>query len=192
LCDAVEGLFLDEPDTGALRARAERAGREGTDALFLGDGPLGDAIVLATAVGSWVPGVLLGVRINLGSQPHRHPTVLAREMTTFDRLSGGRAVLAFTAPFTDATVEAVTVCRAMWTEGIAVGTGPHYPAAGAINRPLPEREGGPPIALDLTDGALAGPTPDLLALCNLVLVRAGAALPTTLPPGVDVCEIRDA
>ena len=192
MCVAVEGLFLDELDTGALRARAERAVREGMDAFFLRDGPLGDAIVLATAVGSWVPGVLLGVRIDLGAQPHRHPTVLAREMTTFDRLSGGRAVLAFTGPFTGATVEAVTLCRAMWTEGVAAGAGPHYPAAGAINRPLPERAGGPPIALDLTDGAVTAPAPDLLALCDLVLVRAGAAIPMTVPLGVDVCEIQDA
>ena len=102
-------------------------------------------------MGSWVPDVLLGVRIDLGAEPHRHPTVLAREMTTFDRVSGGRAVLAFTGPFTEATVEAVALCRAMWTDGVAVGTGPHYPVAGAINRPLPERPGGPPIALDLTE-----------------------------------------
>jgi hypothetical protein len=192
VCDAVEGLFLDELDTGALRARAERAGREGMGALFLRDGPLGDAIALATGLGSWVPGVLLGVRIDLGSQPHRHPTVLAREMTTFDRLSGGRAVLAFTGPFTRATLEAISLCRAMWTEGVAVGPGPYYPAAGAINRPLPERMGGPPIALDLTDGEVAAPAPDLLALCDLVLVPAGVALPMTLPPGVGVCEVRDA
>jgi alkanesulfonate monooxygenase SsuD/methylene tetrahydromethanopterin reductase-like flavin-dependent oxidoreductase (luciferase family) len=192
VCDAVEGLFLDELDTGALRARAERASREGMDALFLRDGPLGDAIVLATAVGSWVPGVLLGVRVDLGVQPHRHPTVLAREMTTFDRLSGGRAVLAFIGPFTAATVEAVTLCRAMWSEGVAAGAGPHYPVAGAINRPLPERAGGPPIALDLTDGDVAGPNPDLLALCDLVLVAAGASIRVAAPPGVDVCEIQDA
>jgi alkanesulfonate monooxygenase SsuD/methylene tetrahydromethanopterin reductase-like flavin-dependent oxidoreductase (luciferase family) len=192
VCDAVEGLFLNELDTGALRAGAERAGREGIDALFLRDGPLGDAIVLATAVASWVPGVLMGVRVDLGTQPHRHPTVLARDMTTFDRLSGGRAVLAFTGPFSPATGEAITLCRAMWTDGVAVGPGPYYPAAGAVNRPLPERAGGPPIALDLTNGAVDMPTADLLALCDLVLVPVGAALPATLPPGVDVCEVQNA
>jgi alkanesulfonate monooxygenase SsuD/methylene tetrahydromethanopterin reductase-like flavin-dependent oxidoreductase (luciferase family) len=190
VCDAVEGLFLSECDAGALRSMAERAARDGVGVLFLRDGPLGDAIVLAAAVGSWVPGVQLGVRIDLGTQPHRHPTVLAREMTTFDRVSGGRAVLAFTGPFTEATTEAATLCRAMWTDGIAVGTGPHYPVAGAINRPLPVRPGGPPIALDLTDGAVA--EPGLLALCDFVLVPLGAARPGALPPGVDVCEIQDA
>jgi alkanesulfonate monooxygenase SsuD/methylene tetrahydromethanopterin reductase-like flavin-dependent oxidoreductase (luciferase family) len=190
VCDAVKGLFLDERDTGALRAAAERAGRAGVDVLFLRDGPLGDAIVLATAVGSWVPGVLLGVRIDLGSHPHRHPAVLGREMTTFDRVSGGRAMLAFTGPFTGATIEAAALCRAMWTAGVAVGTGPHYPVAGAVNRPLPAREGGPPIALDLTDGVGAAPPPALLALCDLVLVPAAPASPDAVPPGVEVCEIQ--
>lgn len=190
VCDAVRGLFLDERDTGALRAAAERAGRAGVDVLFFRDGPLGDAIVLATAVGSWVPRVLLGVRIDLGSHPHRHPAVLAREMTTFDRVSGGRAILAFTGPFTAATAEAAALCRAMWTDGVAVGTGPHYPAAGAINRPLPEREGGPPIALDLTEGVGADVPAAVLALCDLVLVPAGAAPPGAVLPGVEVCEIK--
>jgi alkanesulfonate monooxygenase SsuD/methylene tetrahydromethanopterin reductase-like flavin-dependent oxidoreductase (luciferase family) len=194
VCDAVEGLFLSGPDVGALRATAERAGRDGFDVLFLRDGPLGDAIVLASAVGSWVPGILLGVRIDLENEPHRHPTVLAREMTTFDRVCGGRAVLAFTGPFTEATIEALVLCREMWTNGVAVGAGPHYPVAGAINRPLPERVGGPPIALDLTDGPTAGSGLEtgLLALCDLLLVPAGLVPPFTVPPGVEVCEILDA
>ena len=194
MCDAVEGLFLSERDMGALRASAERAGRDGVEIVFLRDGPLGDAVVLATTVGTWVPGLLLGVRIDLGTRPHRHPTVLAREMTTFDLVSAGRAVLAFTGPFTEATVEAATLCREMWANGVAVGAGPHYPVAGAINRPLPERPGGPPIALDLTDGAVPSPAVAtcLLALCDLVLVPAGVAPPVALPPGVDVCAIRSA
>jgi alkanesulfonate monooxygenase SsuD/methylene tetrahydromethanopterin reductase-like flavin-dependent oxidoreductase (luciferase family) len=190
VCDAVDALFLSEPDTAALRAAAELAHRDGVDALFLSDGPLGDAIVLATALGTWVAGILLGVRVDLTTRPHRHPTILAREMTTFDRVSGGRALLAFVAPFTEATAEAVALCRDMWTTGIGVGAGPHYPAAGAVNRPLPLRPGGPPIALDLTDGAV--PSPSLLSVCDLVLVPSGAAPLTSLPPGVDVCEIQDA
>jgi hypothetical protein len=192
VCDAVEGRLLSERDTAGLRATAERAGREGVEILFLENGPLGDAIVLATAVGSWVPGVLLGVRVDLGPQPHRHPTVLAREMTTFDRVCGGRAVLVFTPPFTGATTEAATLCRVMWTEGVAAGTGPHYPVAGAINRPLPERVGGPLIALDMIDAPGAAPPPALLALCDLVLVPAGAPPPGVVPAGVALCEIPQA
>jgi hypothetical protein len=46
----------------------------------------------------------------------------------------------------------------------------------------------------MTDGpgAAPGPATGLLALCDLVLVPAGAAPPVALPPGVDVLEIQDA
>ena len=187
MCVAVEGLFLDEPDVAALRAATEQAERDGVAAVFLTDGPLGDAVVLAAGLGAWSEGLLLGVRISLEDQPHRHPALLAREMTAFDDVCGGRAALVFRGPFTEGTTEAIALCRAMWRTGVAVSDGPHYPVAGAINNPRPERPGGPPIAVDLTDGSAAAPA--LLALCDLVLVPAGAAAPELLPPGTDVCQI---
>jgi alkanesulfonate monooxygenase SsuD/methylene tetrahydromethanopterin reductase-like flavin-dependent oxidoreductase (luciferase family) len=191
VCDAVEGRFLDQLDIAALRAAVTRAEPDGIDAVFLTDSAMGDAIVVAAGVAAGLaPGVLLGVRISLGDQPHRHPTVLAREMTTLDHVSAGRSALAFAAPFSDATAEAITLCREMWRTGTASSEGPHYPAAGAINRPLPARPGGPPIALDLT----AGQTPDasLLHRCDLVLVPIGAVPPPGLPAGVDVCRMQGA
>jgi alkanesulfonate monooxygenase SsuD/methylene tetrahydromethanopterin reductase-like flavin-dependent oxidoreductase (luciferase family) len=199
VCDAVEGRFLGEGDVAALAAAVEQAERDGIDAVFLTDGALGDAIVLAAALSAGLTsdpagsasGLLVGVRISLGSQPHRHPTVLAREMTTLDLVSGSRSILAFTEPFSDATAEAITLCKEMWSAGIASSEGPHYPAAGAINRPLPARPGGPPIALDLTTGPV--PPPALMALCDLVLVPADSpAPPEPLPPGLDVCRIHRA
>jgi alkanesulfonate monooxygenase SsuD/methylene tetrahydromethanopterin reductase-like flavin-dependent oxidoreductase (luciferase family) len=190
----VEGLFLDAPDVDALDSRAVRARRDGVDAVFLADGPLGDAIVLAAGLMARLDAdtadLLVGVRISLGPQPHRHPTILAREMTTLDHVCGGRAILAFMSPFTPAVGEAITLCRDMWRNGIAVSDGPHFPVAGAINRPLPKTPGGPPIALDLTDGAFAESA--LLAACDLVLLPAGAARPDSLPPEVAVCRIRGA
>jgi hypothetical protein len=128
------------------------------------------------------------VCVSLALPPHRHPTILAREMTTLDHVSGGRVVLAFAGPFTDATSEAVTLCREMWTTGIGVSEGPHFPAVGAINRPLPTTPGGPPIALDLTAGLV--PDQALLEACDLVLVPVGGAPPDTLPPAVQVCWIQ--
>jgi len=183
----VEGLFLDEPDVEALRAASEQAERNGVAAVFVTDGPLGDAVVLAAGLGAWTEGVLLGVRVSLEVQAHRHPTVLAREMTTLDDVCGGRAALVFRGPFTEATNEAIVLCRAMWRDGVAVSDGPYYPVAGAINNPRPERPGGPPIAVDLSDGSVADPA--LLALCDFVLVPVGAAAPAWLPPGTSVCQI---
>jgi alkanesulfonate monooxygenase SsuD/methylene tetrahydromethanopterin reductase-like flavin-dependent oxidoreductase (luciferase family) len=124
-------------------------------------------------------------------------------MTTLDQVTGGRAVLAFGGPFTAANAaavsEAIILCRDMWTKGVGVSEGPLYPVVGAINRPLPKRPGGPPIALDLTAGSVP-PDEALLRLCDLVLVRAGAGAgalagadatpPDALPPGVEVCWIR--
>jgi alkanesulfonate monooxygenase SsuD/methylene tetrahydromethanopterin reductase-like flavin-dependent oxidoreductase (luciferase family) len=184
VCVAVEGVFLDEPDLGALRITAVRAEERGMDAVFLRDGPLGDAIVLAAGLSSASGAVLLGVRVRLSTQPHRHPTVLAREMTTLDHVCNGRSVLAFRGPFTAAVAEAIALCRDMWRNGVAASDGPYYPVAGAINRPRPRRSG---VALDLTDGAVAAPS--LLAACDLVLVPAGAAPPASLPPGTEVCQI---
>jgi Luciferase-like monooxygenase len=190
VCDAVEGLFVNAPDLGALYARAEQARLDGFDAVFLSDGPAGDAIVLAAGLAATVADIVVGVRTTLGAQPHRHPTILARDMTTLDLVTAGRAMLVFTSPFTAAVGEAVRLCRDMWHEGIGVSDGPHFPVVGAINRPLPQSPGGPSIALDLTDGAV--PDDTLMAACDLVLVPAGAATPESHPPGVAVCRIREA
>jgi alkanesulfonate monooxygenase SsuD/methylene tetrahydromethanopterin reductase-like flavin-dependent oxidoreductase (luciferase family) len=190
MCGPVEGLFLDAPDLSALRASAEQARLARADVLFLTDGPLGDAIALAAGLAATVPDVLFGVRTALGAQPHRHPTILARDMTTLDLVTGGRALLAFMRPFTAAVGEAISLCRNMWREGIAVSEGPHFPVVGAINRPLPMRPTGPPIALDLTDGAV--PEDALLAACDLVLWPADAATPGWLPAAVEVCRVRRA
>jgi alkanesulfonate monooxygenase SsuD/methylene tetrahydromethanopterin reductase-like flavin-dependent oxidoreductase (luciferase family) len=162
----------------ALRAAAVRAEEEGTAAVFVLDGPLGEATVLAGAVSVWTSSIWVGVSVTLGTRPHRHPAVLAREMTTLDLISHGRSVLAFRAPFDDATAEAVSLCRSMWLDGTAASHGPHYPVAGAVNRPGPHRKEGPRIALDLTDGSEA--SPGLLGLVDFVIRRSAADV--TLQP----------
>jgi hypothetical protein len=200
----MEGLFLNDVDVDTLQADARRARDDGVGVVFLADGPLGDAIVLAAGLAAGLaaeagarpaagaPDLFFAVRQQLGSVPHRHPTVLAREMTTLDHVTGGQAMLAFLGPFTpsvaSATAEAVALCRDMWRKGIGISEGPRYPAAGAVNRPLPHRPGGPPIALDVTDGSV--PDRALLSACDLVLVPFGAEPPDTLAPGVEVCWIR--
>jgi alkanesulfonate monooxygenase SsuD/methylene tetrahydromethanopterin reductase-like flavin-dependent oxidoreductase (luciferase family) len=186
MCDAVEGRFLNETSVDALRAAAQRAQDDGLDAVFLSTGPLGDASTLAAALSALTSDIRLGVRCDLRS----HPTVVAREMTALDHVSRGRALLAFTGPFYGATAEAITLCRDMWRVGSGIGVGPHYQVPGAVNRPGPFTAGGPPIALDTTDGTAVPPY--LLARCDLVLVAAGSPLPGGLPLGVDVCQIHQA
>ena len=134
-----------------LRARALRAHEAGAGAIFLGEGPLGDPIVLAAGLSPSVPDVLLGARLALAPDG-RHPAMLARELTSLDLVCGGRSVLCFTPPFDDRLAEAMVLCHALWRDGEAESEGPHFPVEHAVNLPRPAGPGSPLIALDLTGG----------------------------------------
>jgi alkanesulfonate monooxygenase SsuD/methylene tetrahydromethanopterin reductase-like flavin-dependent oxidoreductase (luciferase family) len=188
----VDGRFLHESTVADLGAATRRAAADGVSAVFFTSGPLGDAITLAAGLCLAEPMLVFGIRTNLSSEPHRHPTVLARDMTAFDLVCRGRSLLAFTPPFSDAVAEAMELCRAMWREGVAASEGPHYPVAGAVNRPKPRQEGGPRLALDLTDGIPADPA--LMAMADLLLVPATTAAThdASMPRGVERCTINTA
>ena len=147
-CVAVEGRLLQADDAAGLRDEAVRAGAEGCGVVLLGEGPLGDPVVLAAGLSPSVPEILLGVRLTL-SPAGRHPAVIARELTSLDLVCGGRSVLCFTPPFDDRLAEAIALCRAMWRDGEASSDGPHFPVAAAVNRPGPAGPGSPKLALDL-------------------------------------------
>ncbi len=164
----MEGRLLQAADLPGLRDACRQAEAEGAGALFLTDGPLGDPIVLAAGLVGITGSLLLGVRVAVGRGPERHPSVLAREMTALDHVCGGRSVLAFLPPHTDAVAEAARLCRAMWRNGTAVSEGPLYPVAGAVNLPRSPGPQSPRLALDLTDGSAA--VPDLCELVDLLLV----------------------
>ena len=96
---------------------------------------------------------------------YRNPALLAKEVTTLDVLSGGRAVLGIGAawferehdalgfafpPLTerfDRLEEAVIICRSMFTEDGPSFAGRYYRISGAVNRPRPVQPGGPPILI---------------------------------------------
>jgi alkanesulfonate monooxygenase SsuD/methylene tetrahydromethanopterin reductase-like flavin-dependent oxidoreductase (luciferase family) len=147
----VEGRFLQAKDTATLRAEATRAAEEGAAAVFVSEGALGDPIVLAAGLSSWVPDVLLGVRVEL-HPAGRHPALLARDVAGLDLVSGGRSVLCFAPPFEEPLAEAVALCRALWRPGEISHDGPRFPVRAAANRARPAREGSPLVAFDLTAG----------------------------------------
>jgi alkanesulfonate monooxygenase SsuD/methylene tetrahydromethanopterin reductase-like flavin-dependent oxidoreductase (luciferase family) len=147
----VEGRLLQADDVAGLREEAAWARTEGAGVVLLGEGPLGDPIVLAAGLGPLVPEILLGVRLAL-SAAGRHPALIARELTSLDLVCGGRSVLCFTPPFDDRLAEAIELCRAMWRDGEASSEGPHFPVTAAANRPGPAGPGSPLLALDLTSG----------------------------------------
>jgi F420-dependent oxidoreductase-like protein len=106
-------------------------------------------------------------RVSLGTLvtgvTYRWPAVLAKEVTTLDVVSRGRAVLgigagwneeehnAYGIPFLPAAErlerleEALQVCRAMFSQERATVSGRHYRVTDAMNNPKPIRPGGIPI-----------------------------------------------
>jgi alkanesulfonate monooxygenase SsuD/methylene tetrahydromethanopterin reductase-like flavin-dependent oxidoreductase (luciferase family) len=174
----VEGRFLEAADAAALRAHATGAALQGADAVFVTESAFGDPIVLAAGLSSWVPDLLLGVRITLDPDG-RHPAVLARDVAGLDLVSGGRSVLCFAPPFVDALPEAVALCRALWRPGELVSEGPRFPVRAAANRVRPRVEGSPLVAFDLTGGEQAPAS--VLAAADMVLLPSSDAS--------DVCRL---
>src|SRR5262245_59649601 len=94
---------------------------------------------------------------------YRNPALLAKTVTTLDILSGGRAVLGLGAAWNeeehrgygfefppvgermDRLDEALTICRAMFTEARPSFDGRHYRIEAVLNVPRPIQPGGPPI-----------------------------------------------
>ncbi len=164
----MEGRFLQADDAAGLRAQALQALEEGAGAVFVPESTLGDPFVLLAGLSPSVPRLLLGARVGL-SPEGRHPSLLARELTSLDLVCGGRSVLCCTPPFDDRLAEAVGLCRALWRDGHADGGGPHFPVRDAVNRPRPAGPGSPLVALDLTGG---DDPPGRLAGMADLLVRA--------------------
>jgi len=88
--------------------------------------------------------------------PGRAPALLAKQVTTVDVLSGGRAVLGLRSArwrLTGRRVqleqldEAAQVCRALFRHEVSTFTGRHFRVEHAANRPAPVQVGGPPILL---------------------------------------------
>jgi F420-dependent oxidoreductase-like protein len=106
-------------------------------------------------------------RVQLGALvtgvTYRNPAVLAKEVTTLDVISQGRAVFGLGAAWfeqehegygvtfpsdrerLDRLEEAVQICKAMFTQETATFDGEHYRVKDAINNPRPIRPDGIPI-----------------------------------------------
>ncbi|HSR24990.1 MAG TPA: LLM class F420-dependent oxidoreductase, partial [Candidatus Eisenbacteria bacterium] len=96
---------------------------------------------------------------------YRNPALLAKMVTTLDVVSKGRAILGIGAAWNEAEHtgygfdfppigermdrldEALTICRAMFTEERPSFTGRHYRIDRALNSPRPIQPGGPRILI---------------------------------------------
>jgi F420-dependent oxidoreductase-like protein len=106
-------------------------------------------------------------RVRLGTLvtgvTYRNPALLAKEVTTLDTISGGRAILGIGAAWNDVEHEgygfdfppvgermdrldeALTIIKSMFNEDRPTFEGKHYRIERALNVPRPIEPGGPPI-----------------------------------------------
>jgi F420-dependent oxidoreductase-like protein len=169
--DGVVGHDLFEK-VAAIATTAESSGFDSVwvmDHLFqipgIGkiDEPMFEAYTLLGALAARTQRARLGAMVT--GVTYRNPALLAKEVTTLDVLSGGRAVLGIGAAWFEAEhaglgfafpplaerfnrlEEALIICRSMFTEAAPSFEGRYYQINGAVNRPRPVQSGGPPILI---------------------------------------------
>lgn len=123
------------------------------------DSDIPDPLIWLTYVAASTSTIRLGTGILI--LPQRNPIVLAKEVATLDRLSGGRVELgigvgwleeefeALGIPFADRgarTDDHIAALRALWTQDAANHAGSHSAFNGAISRPRPT-QGSVPIVV---------------------------------------------
>ncbi len=159
------GLLLNgltaAPALGALAAEAEGLG---FDSLWAGDhvafpAPIIDPLQILAVFASHTRRVRLGTCVYL--LPLRHPTVVAKLVSSLDFISAGRVIFGigvggeFPVEFQACGVpvnergarcnEAIPVLRALWTDGEVEHAGRFFPFDRVRLKPPPMQAGGPPI-----------------------------------------------
>lgn len=178
---APQGSPTDGGPAEDLFAAARAAAVAGADTVWI-EGPSGpdagvDAVTLAAGAAAVGP---VGVGVRLSLDDGRHPSMVARELTALDLVSGGRAVLALRAggPPDEAAgrlAEAVAICRGLFAGGPIDAHGPHYRVRGALNRPGPSQPGGPLALVEPGPGARPEDLAVAVALAAGVLVGGDEA-----------------
>jgi F420-dependent oxidoreductase-like protein len=154
---------------------ATTAERSGFDSVFVMDhfyqlpniGPRTDPMLegyaLLSALAARTSTVRLGTLVT--GVTYRHPAFLAKEVTTLDVISRGRAILGLGAAWNEdehrgygyefppvgerlsRLEEALQICRAMFRDEAASFNGRFYLVEGALNSPRPIQKNGPPIMI---------------------------------------------
>ncbi|MCF3132670.1 LLM class flavin-dependent oxidoreductase [Streptomyces olivochromogenes] len=159
---------LGEHDLGRLVAQARRAEQLGLDSVWAGDSPVtrprADPLLLLAAAAQATERVALGPAVLLPAL--RHPILLAHQLATLDRLSGGRLIAGmgggFPTPDTEAQFtaigadferrisrmeESIDAMRQLWSGKTVSYKGEHFTFDDVRIAPPPSRPGGPPIWL---------------------------------------------
>ena len=111
---------------------------------------------------TWAAAATKRIRLGTGVLilPQRNPVILAKELASLDRLSGGRMMLgmgvgwvreeaeAVGTSFSDRgrrANEAIEVMRTLWSQSVANFDGDYTRFSGVVSKPKPVQEGGVPI-----------------------------------------------
>ncbi len=162
-------LFDELAEPGVVAALAAEAEQAGWDGVFVWDHVAYTAPVEGVA-DPWVTLAAIACatsRVRIGPMvtplPRRRPVKLAREVTTLDRLSGGRVTLGVgiggdgagefsgTGEQLDSAArgamldEGLAVLAAAWTGEVVEHRGEHYVLSGLTLRPTPVQRPGPPV-----------------------------------------------
>ncbi|HTZ64747.1 MAG TPA: LLM class F420-dependent oxidoreductase [Solirubrobacteraceae bacterium] len=123
--------------------------------------PMFEAYTLLGAIAARTSKVSVGAMVT--GVTYRNPALLAKQVTTLDVISAGRAILGIGAAWNeeehagygfefppigermDRLEEALQICRAMFTEDAPSFSGRHYTISHALNVPRPVRPQGIPI-----------------------------------------------
>ena len=123
--------------------------------------PMLEAYTLLGAIAARTEKVALGTMVT--GVTYRNPAMLAKQVTTLDVISAGRAILGIGAAWNDdehagygfdfppikerldRLEEALQICRAMFSEQTPSFSGVHYRIEEALNVPRPIRSDGIPI-----------------------------------------------
>ena len=126
------------------------------------DQPMLEAYSILAGIAARTKRVRLGALVS--GVTYRNPAVLAKQVTTLDVISGGRAMLGLGAAWNesehigygfdfppigkrmDRLGEALAICRLMFTEDRPSFEGEYYRIERALNRPRPIQAGGPPVS----------------------------------------------
>ncbi len=125
--------------------------------------PMLEAYTTLSAIARETKKVKLGTLVT--GVVYRNPAVLAKQVTTLDTISNGRAILGIGAAWNESESngygipfppigermerldEAVTIAKLMFTEDRPSFEGKHYRIDSALNVPRPIQEGGPKILI---------------------------------------------
>lgn len=166
------GSVEDPADIATTARRAEELGYDGITLPDHLDSQVGPLVGLTAAA---LATERLVVTTMVLANDYRHPAVLAKELATLDRLSGGRLELGIgagwmTADYEQAGIpldrpglrierlaETITVLRGCFADGPFDFSGDHYTITGLDSRPKPEQRPHPKLVV-------AGGGPKVLGL----------------------------